>query len=290
MGFVEHGVLSESTKYFFTPSDLARNLFFYITRCGHYFCDNAYAFSGTSDVGKLSARRTFLLFYVRSGTMELRLDGSLYKASSDHAVLIDCRRPHEYRALNDTEFIWIHFDGANSHEFYKQIVQLRGKVFPVRDGGNLYYAASELVQDSGRTGGLSEIARSQHLYAILCQLLIPHMAGDTRAISPVAQAMEFIRLHLGERITIGQLAGYVGLSPSHFTRLFRNATALSPYEYILLQRLDRAKLLLLTTSFAVKEIAYAVGYTNETSFTAAFTQKVGTSPRAYRKLVNFIDL
>lgn len=290
MGFGEPGVRSESTKFFFTPSDLARSLFFYITRCGHYFCDSEYAFSGSSDVGRLTARRTFLLFYVRSGTMELRLDGRVYKAGSDHAVLIDCRKPHEYRALSELEFIWIHFDGANAQEFYEQIVRLRGKVFPTRDGGSLYYAASELVQDCGRTGGLSEISRSQHLYAILCQLLIPHMVGDARAISPVAQAMEFIKLHLGERMTIEQIANHVGLSPSHFTRLFRGATALPPYEYILLQRMDRAKLLLLTTSFAVKEIAYAVGYANETSFTAAFTQKVGTSPRAYRKLVNFIDV
>lgn len=290
MFYNEKGVLAPSAKYFLTPSGIARELFFYITRCGHYFCDNRYSYNGQTSEGQVSSRRTFLLFYIRSGSMALRLDGRLYKASDHHAVLIDCRRPQEYYATSDLEFIWIHFDGANSRAFYEKIVQMRDKVFAVHDGGVLFRAMHELVSDCGRAGGLPEIVRSQRMYAILCQLLLPRTAAGRYGASPVDRALDYIRLHLGEKLTIRDVADSVGLSPSHFSRLFHSATALSPYEYILLQRMDRAKTLLVTTTYSVKEIAYMVGYGNEATFTTAFSDKVGVSPRAYRKLVNYLDL
>ena len=44
----EAGVHQTSERYFFTPSSLARDLFYYATRCGHYFCNHLYSFSHRS--------------------------------------------------------------------------------------------------------------------------------------------------------------------------------------------------------------------------------------------------
>ena len=46
----EPGVHQTSERYFFTPSSLARELFYYPTRCGHYFCDSRYSFSHRSEI------------------------------------------------------------------------------------------------------------------------------------------------------------------------------------------------------------------------------------------------
>ena len=50
----EEGVHQTSERYFFTPSSLARDLFYYATRCGHYFCNHHYSFSRSEErrVGK----------------------------------------------------------------------------------------------------------------------------------------------------------------------------------------------------------------------------------------------
>ena len=74
------------------------------------------------------------------------------------------------------------------------------------------------------------------------------------------------------------------LSPSHLIRLFRAELHHSPHEYIVLLRMDRAKYLLKTTSLPIKAIAVEVGYGNESSFTGAFTERIGISPRRFREL------
>lgn len=285
----EKGVSDKSTKYFLTPSSLAKSLFFYITRCGHYYCSDQYAFDGASEVGQVSSRRNFLLFYIRSGDMSLRLDRHDYTASSNQVVLIDCHRPHAYRATSDLEFIWIHFDGANSAAFFERIRQLNGVVFSIRDGGNLYQMMAALVADCGRQGAASEVTRSRCLHEILCQILLPRIQENERSSSQIEQAIRFICLNLNEHLTVEAVAEAVGLSASHLTRLFRTTVGISPYEYIILQRMDRAKTLLSTTDEPVKTIAFEVGYSSETTFSAAFTEKTGVSPRYYRKLKFYLD-
>ena len=69
----EAGVHQTSERYFFTPSSLARELFYYPTRCGHYFCDSRYSFSYRSEIAmEGDHNRNIMLFLIQRGTMELR--------------------------------------------------------------------------------------------------------------------------------------------------------------------------------------------------------------------------
>ena len=72
----EAGVHQTSERYFFTPSSLARELFYYPTRCGHYFCDSRYSFSYRSEIAmEGDHNRNIMLFLIQRGTMELELSG-----------------------------------------------------------------------------------------------------------------------------------------------------------------------------------------------------------------------
>lgn len=283
----ESGVLPESTINFISPSLIARRLFFYLTRCGHYYCTNKYSFSGNSDIGRLPSRQTFLLFFVRSGKMSLRLNNRQYSASANTVVLIDCRLPHYYRALSKTEFIWIHFDGANSRQFFEYITQLQGQAFSVRNADLTY----KMTLDLSLSSGIMEPVRSQMIYALLCHLAIPQMKASPGGGSTVIDsAAIFMNSHLSSQITIEEIASSVGISATHFNRLFRGQTGMTPYQYLLQQRMDQAKSLLLSTDHTIKEIAEAVSYSDESTFSAAFTEKIGVSPRGYRKLSLLCDI
>lgn len=63
--------------------------------------------------------------------------------------------------------------------------------------------------------------------------------------------------HLFEPIGVQDAAAAASLSPSHFSRQFKARTGYSPYEYIVLRRIDKAKYMLASTELSVKEIAYA---------------------------------
>ena len=281
--FSEPGVLSRSERFFSTPSATARRLFYYVTRVGHYYYDARYNFLDSCDIAHLESHKNLFLTYVRSGTMYFETD-QLYCAERGQIGLVDCRRPHHFYTKGDAEALWIHFDGANAAAFFEQILAFRGGRQVLTPPADLRIE-QELAQIiSGlRTGDMTELDRSQRIYRILCALLFPAQAGPDRKNDAIAQAGKYIGEHLFESLSVEKVADAVSLSPSHFSRQFKARTGYSPYEYIVLRRIDKAKYMLASTELSVKEIAYATGYNSEENFIHSFRKNVGVAPGIFRK-------
>jgi AraC-like DNA-binding protein len=88
--------------------------------------------------------------------------------------------------------------------------------------------------------------------------------------------------HFAAALTVERLASLAGLSPFHFIRSFRDATSLTPHQYVRSKRIERAKELLVTTPIPVTDICDAVGFQSLGSFSAVFRRLTGESPGAYR--------
>ena len=82
---------------------------------------------------------------------------------------------------------------------------------------------------------------------------------------------------------VAAVAESVNWSQSHFSREFKAHTGYSPYEYIILRRIDKAKHMLTSTQMTVKQIAYHTGYNSEENFIHSFQKNVGLSPSLFRK-------
>lgn len=102
--------------------------------------------------------------------------------------------------------------------------------------------------------------------------------------SVVEQAVEWLRDHLAEEISIEEMAEGSGVTPFHFLRTFRHWTGVTPALYLSALRLEEAKRLLLTTDRSVTDICFDVGYNSLGTFTTRFTQLVGLSPTRLRQL------
>lgn len=96
------------------------------------------------------------------------------------------------------------------------------------------------------------------------------------------QITDFIENQLAEELTIADLAAVVHMSPFHFARAFKTATGQPPHRYITHRRMKRAKMLLAVTRLPVAEVAYRVGFSNQSHFTAQFRRATGTTPKGYR--------
>ncbi|WP_410658249.1 AraC family transcriptional regulator [Amycolatopsis sp. lyj-112] len=92
---------------------------------------------------------------------------------------------------------------------------------------------------------------------------------------------------LGEDLTIDDIARAATFSKFHFTRVFQQATGVSPGRFLSALRLDEAKRLLLTTSITVADISHRVGYNSVGTFSTRFSSRVGLSPSAYRQQGGF---
>ncbi|MDO4174824.1 MAG: AraC family transcriptional regulator [Eubacteriales bacterium] len=281
----EAGVHQISERYFFTPSSLARELFYYPTRCGHYFCDHTYSFSHQSEIALQSDHNNhIMLFLVRDGALSLRINHIDMLAARGQIVLFDCRQPYQYHASDGLEFIWLLFNGLNSRPFYHRILRSRGgrQVFSTASFSEMSELLDTLLSSCASGERMSEAAHSQLLHRILCMLLTetPPQAAEPDQIT---QAIRYMNAHLYEPLSVGDVAAAVNWSQAHFSRAFKAHTGYSPYEYIVLRRIDKAKHMLTSTRMTVKEIAYHTGYHSEENFIHSFQKNVGISPALFRK-------
>jgi len=101
------------------------------------------------------------------------------------------------------------------------------------------------------------------------------------------RAKEFMDAHLHEEIYLSQVARECKLSSSHFARAFRRSTGLPPHRWLLGQRVERAKRLMVTSMLPLAEIALACGFADQSHLSRVFTQKIGTTPNAWRRAQDF---
>jgi AraC-like DNA-binding protein len=99
--------------------------------------------------------------------------------------------------------------------------------------------------------------------------------------TPISAALTFARAHYAEPLTVDDLARQVALSPSAFSRLFREVTGRTPYQFLKEHRLDCARELLLDGRTSVAEVARHVGYGNVSHFIREFRARYGMTPGAY---------
>jgi AraC family transcriptional regulator len=88
---------------------------------------------------------------------------------------------------------------------------------------------------------------------------------------------------LGEDLSIAAIANALEMSQYYFSRLFKQSLGLSPYQYVMRQRIQRAESLLKTTPLSIAAIAQQVGFSNQGQFTIQFRKFTGTTPSRYRK-------
>lgn len=275
----EFGVLSGSEYFFGTIAMQKQALFYSVHMCGHYYCDKRYSID-RQDLG------CFMLMLIEKGTMDLQYHGKTVTAHPGDILLFDGNDHHVYHTAEYVEFYWVHFSGVNSLELYQHLTRENGGV--LYTGQKHARSAAQirtLVRQFANHQLVNETEHSRLLYNALCYLTVNQEADytDLPNDDPVQQAVAYIQMHLGDDLRLKQLAKQVHLSPSHLIRLFRARLHYSPHEFIICMRMDRAKYLLKSTELPIKAIGAEVGYRTEASFTGAFTDKIGVSPRKFRE-------
>jgi AraC family transcriptional regulator len=93
----------------------------------------------------------------------------------------------------------------------------------------------------------------------------------------------YIDDHIGERISLGELAGQAGVSRFHFARQFRLSTGESAMEYLRRVRIERSKSILQARATSIAEVAARLGFSDQSHFTRIFGRLVGVSPGSFAR-------
>jgi RpiB/LacA/LacB family sugar-phosphate isomerase len=94
----------------------------------------------------------------------------------------------------------------------------------------------------------------------------------------------YIRDNVARDLSVSELAQVVGMSQYYFSKLFKMSTGITPHQYVMRQRVERAQEYLRQTQMALAEIASQVGFETQSHFTSVFRRLVGATPKHYRQM------
>jgi AraC family transcriptional regulator len=107
--------------------------------------------------------------------------------------------------------------------------------------------------------------------------------GRVSARFEIQQAVELMHARFGEKLSVSSLARSVHQSESHFGRIFKQETGLSPMEYLTRVRLDKARRLLSRTDKRVSQVALECGFASGAHFSSVFRKSTGIRPKDFRR-------
>jgi AraC-like DNA-binding protein len=139
------------------------------------------------------------------------------------------------------------------------------------------------------SGAGQNLAKAMHHVHPRIEMLrnLRNLAPYARArggLSPgaVRRVREYVEAHMSENIDLAALAAVAGLSVYHFAREFKRSTGVTPHDYLVGKRIERAQDMLARTAYSLTEIAIAAGFSDQSHLARHFRQIVGSTPREFR--------
>jgi AraC family transcriptional regulator len=140
--------------------------------------------------------------------------------------------------------------------------------------------------------GLSDRLYAETMSNALAVHLLRHYSNQKQLIKPYSgrlphhklqQAIDYIQTHLADDVSLEAIATELDMSQYHFSRLFKQSTGYSPYQYVIKQRIDLAQKLMTQEHQSIANIALAVGFTNQSQFGRHFKRLIGVTPKQFLK-------
>lgn len=99
----------------------------------------------------------------------------------------------------------------------------------------------------------------------------------------LGRATDYVNDNLSQKLSLEEIAGAARMSPYHFARSFKAATGLSPHQYVIQRRVERAKTLLADSDLTIAEVAAVVGFASQSHLASHLRRLLGVSPKAFRR-------
>lgn len=235
-------------------------------------------------------REDFCLFYVWAGRGEMRWADQRIELSSSSAFCLYPDMP--YQATHDPQkplgICMARFDflDRRGRITYPQDLPVHFCTLePSRFHETIFRRAVNVWHE--RAGKYARALAERLLQSILLEMRLRAGAGPKSASGATDEiihiAMRHIREYPGQLVSVETLAERSGFSPERFSRLFQKIAGVTPKEFSIRTRMQRAAHLLRESDLSVEQISRALGYADVYFFSRQFKQRFGQSPTAWKK-------
>jgi AraC-like DNA-binding protein len=201
-------------------------------------------------------------------------------SKGDYFCLVP-NQTHTYKTSSENllKMVWLAFDGKQAKSILQNIGVTPSSpvVFDVVDEE----VKELLLEFNDLTSEWTVLTRLSKMYELF-SLLSLRTSKSSSEENWLKKSTEFIETHFGEGITVEDVANYVGLHRSYLTSQFTEKLGYSPKKYIVSLKMQHAAKMIEEKNYNITEIAYSLGYSDLYSFSKAFKNHFGISPKKSR--------
>ena len=229
-----------------------------------------------------SGLENYLLLFIKRGLAVIKQSGKEIMLHKNNLAIFYPDEPRDCDFISDTvtEAYWVHFSGTETEELLR-ILELDDIRLTCPSGDTVSPLIKLMVTELQEPKVFSD----EYLCGLLLQAL-SRTAQNYSLLNPTIGIEEVIAKFSKEYmkdISVAEYAKKCGISQSHFMRLFKEKTGVSPHDHRLKLRVENAKKMLVDTKCTVSSIAQQVGFKNPFHFSNYFKQLTGLSPQKYRE-------
>lgn len=258
----------------------------YLSTCGIQNCFGGHSFGpGTRD--------SYILHFISDGKGIFICDGKTYHLERGDVFLVKPDEIVYYQAdeKNPWSYMWVGFQGIKSLSYLASAGLDEGNVTCRCENTPLIFTYIQQMIIARQLTLANELKRQAALLQIFSTLIDEHKSSlpkHARYDYPykiyVEQAIDYIQRNLKNTIKINDIAVYIGIDRSYLTNIFKNITGISPQEYLLNIRIEKACQLLSQSNIPINQVAAECGYSDPLNFSRIFKKYKHFSPSEYRKL------
>lgn len=254
----------------FIPTDI------YPVQYGEEQCNRNHSFGPC-------VRSNYLLHYVYSGKGIFQTENNTYHLHKGQMFLISPNQLTYYKADDSDPWLyrWIEFNGNMSQSILKSVSLNENTPIYTDDENNSVGNALCNIISSGEM--CFELLMQKFWNFIYCLTDGEQINTVSNAEEYIQKAETFIKTNVHKKISVSDVAKYIGIDRSYLTRLFNEYKKTSPQNYIISLKMNTAALYLKNTNASVTETAQSVGYYDTHIFNKTFKKQFGVPPTTWRQ-------
>jgi len=256
----------------------------YLSTCGIQNCVGGHSFGP-------GERDSYILHFISDGKGIFECDGNTYELSRGDVFLVRPETNVYYRAddNNPWSYMWVGFNGIKAMSYLASAGLDGENVTTKCENTPLIFSYIQQMIMCRHLTLANELRRESALLQIFSVLMEEYkgtLPKEERYDYPyqiyVDQALDYIQHNFKTNIRINDLASYIGIDRSYLTNIFKHVTKMSPQEYLKRYRMEQSMNMLKETDMKICDVAEAVGYGDQLSFSKMFKKYTGISPSDYR--------
>ncbi len=237
----------------------------------------------TYRVIRKNGRKDYHILYVESGICRVYYEGEYRDLSRGEYVIYLPGQAQEYALppVPPTVTCFVHFHGTAAANALSDS-SLSGGFGVTQNRDKAEQLFRKLAHANHPASGMSETRKNGLLLAIMSAL--SPTEGNTNLPESIRNAVHFLHKNYTKPADIAALARISNLSPSRFHAVFKSKIGVSPHQYLLRLRIERAKEMLVSDKNSVADVASAIGFEDAFYFSRIFKKHTGVTPLAFRKM------